>query len=69
MLGVMRILIIAALILFLVMWVRAVIGLFQRHDISGSAKAAWAIFMLVIPFLGLLIYTLMEARPPDASRR
>ena len=60
-----RILIIAAVVLFLVLWVRAVIDVFRRGDLSGGAKAAWAIIMLVIPFLGLLVYTLL--RPADSQ--
>ena len=60
-----RVLIIAAIVLFLVMWFRAVLGLFRRTDLSSSAKAAWAIIMLVLPFVGLLVYTLVAARPPE----
>jgi hypothetical protein len=30
--------------------------IFRRDDISGWAKAAWFIFTLVLPFLGVLIY-------------
>lgn len=30
--------------------------IFRRHDISGWAKAAWFIFTLVLPFLGVLVY-------------
>ena len=64
-LGPVRLLIIAAVVLFLVVWVRTVIGLFRRTDLSSSAKAAWAIIMLILPFIGLAAYTLMAARPPD----
>jgi Phospholipase_D-nuclease N-terminal len=60
-----RILIIAAVILFLVMWVRAVIDVFRRGDLSVAAKAAWAIIMLLIPFIGLLLYYML--RPSDAQ--
>ena len=60
----MRILIIAAVILFLILWVRAVMDAFRRQDLSGAAKAAWAIIMLLLPFIGLLFYTMM--RPSDA---
>ena len=66
-----RIVIGAVVVLFLVMWVRAVIDVFvRRPDLSGVGKAAWAIGMLVVPFVGLLIYTML--RPADsqiASRR
>ena len=29
---------------------------FRRHDISGWGKAAWLIFVVVLPFLGVLVY-------------
>jgi Phospholipase_D-nuclease N-terminal len=60
-----RILIAAVVVLFLVLWVRAVIDVFRRGDLSTSAKAAWAIIMLIFPFVGLLVYTLI--RPSDAQ--
>ena len=60
-----RIIILAVVVLFLVLWVRAVIDVFRRRDLSAGAKAAWAIIMLVIPFLGLFIYTLL--RPADSQ--
>jgi hypothetical protein len=30
--------------------------LFRDHEISGWGKAAWVFFLLVLPFLGALIY-------------
>jgi hypothetical protein len=30
--------------------------LFRRHDVSGWAKAAWTLFVIVLPFLGVLVY-------------
>ena len=60
-----RILIAAAVVIFLVLWVRAVIDVFRRHDLTTAAKAAWAIIMLLLPFIGLLFYTMM--RPSDAQ--
>ena len=60
-----RILIIAAVILFLIMWVRALIDVFRRGDLSVAGKAAWAIIMLLIPFIGLLLYYMI--RPSDAQ--
>ena len=62
----MRILIIAAVVLFLVMYVGALVDLFRkRTDLSGSAKAAWAIILLIVPFIGLLVY--MMLRPGDSQ--
>jgi len=54
-------------ILFLVMWVRAVIDVFKRPDLTRAAQAAWMIGMLVIPFVGLLVYTML--RPSDSQLR
>ena len=61
----MRILIIAAVILFLILWIRAVIDVFRRGDLSVAAKAAWAIIMLILPLIGLLLYYML--RPSDAQ--
>jgi uncharacterized membrane protein YcjF (UPF0283 family) len=30
--------------------------IFRSHDIGGLAKALWVIFIIVIPYLGVLIY-------------
>ena len=29
---------------------------FRRHDLSGWGKAGWTFFLIVLPFLGALIY-------------
>lgn len=63
----MRFILGAVIVLFLVLWVRAVIDVFRRPDLSGGGKAAWAIGMLVFPFIGLLIYTML--RPADSQVR
>jgi uncharacterized membrane protein len=38
---------------------------FKRHDHSGFAKAMWTLFVIVTPFLGVLVY--MIARPTPAE--
>ena len=49
-----------------VIWIWMVIGVladvFSRHDISGWTKAAWAVFMIVLPFLGVLIYLITTGK-------
>lgn len=43
-------------------WLLIVIfgDLFRRHDIGGWAKAAWTIFVIVLPFAGVLIYMISQ---------
>jgi ABC-type multidrug transport system fused ATPase/permease subunit len=50
-------------------WVLIVIlgDLFRRHDTSGWVKALWVIFLIVLPFLGVLIYLI--ANGSGMSRR
>ena len=62
---VIRILLVAPVVLFLVLWVRMVIDVFRRGDLSIGTKSAWAIGMLILPFVGLVLYTLL--RPSDAQ--
>ena len=62
----MRIILLAVIALFLILWVRAVLDVFRRRpDLSTGGKAAWTIGMLVFPFIGLLVYTLL--RPADSQ--
>jgi Phospholipase_D-nuclease N-terminal len=60
-----RIILGAVIVLFLILWVRAVIDVFRRPDLSVGGKAAWTVGMLVIPFIGLLVYTML--RPADSQ--
>lgn len=34
--------------------------LFRRHDTSGWAKVAWVVFVIVLPYLGVLVYLLVQ---------
>ena len=34
--------------------------IFRRHDIGGGTKALWIVFTIVLPFLGVLIYLIMN---------
>ena len=34
--------------------------LFRNPDASGWAKAAWIIFIIVLPYLGVLVYLIVE---------
>jgi ABC-type multidrug transport system fused ATPase/permease subunit len=32
------------------------IDIFRSHDMSGWAKALWVLFVVILPFLGVLVY-------------
>ena len=34
--------------------------LFRRHDASGWAKAGWIVFVIVLPYSGVLVYLIAE---------
>ena len=61
-----RILIVVAIVLFLVIWARTVWDvLTRRPDLSVLGKIAWAVGMLVVPLIGILVYTML--RPADSQ--
>jgi hypothetical protein len=43
-------------------WMMVVIltDVFRRRDIGGWAKAAWVVFMIVLPFVGVLAYLITQ---------
>ena len=49
---------------FWVIWIWIVItvliDVFRRHDIGGFSKALWVIFVVILPWLGVLIYLIVE---------
>ena len=47
---------------FIWIWLLFVIfsDLFRRSDIGGWGKAAWIIFVIILPYLGVLIYLIAE---------
>jgi hypothetical protein len=42
--------------------------LFRRHDMSGWAKAAWTIFVIVLPYIGILAYLIAQGGSMAARR-
>jgi hypothetical protein len=36
--------------------------LFRRHDLGGWAKALWCVFVIFLPFLGVLVYLIAEGK-------
>ena len=63
-------------IFLFIIWIWLLISVFIdifRTDISGWGKALWVIFVIVLPFLGVLIYLIvhgddMQERSMDRAR-
>jgi hypothetical protein len=51
---------------FWVMWFWCLIivlsDVFSRHDMSGWGKAAWTLFVIIIPLLGVLVYLIADGK-------
>ena len=49
---------------FWVIWIWIVVtvlmDVFRRHDIGGWAKAAWVVFVVILPWLGVLVYLIAQ---------
>ena len=47
---------------FIWIWLLVVFftDIFRSHDLSGWAKALWVIFIIVLPFLGILVYLIVR---------
>ena len=43
---------------FLVVW--TIISIFRRRDLSGWAKAAWFLFVIFLPLLGVVSYLIVR---------
>jgi Short C-terminal domain/Phospholipase_D-nuclease N-terminal len=43
---------------FIYIWLLIIVftDIFRSHDMGGWAKAGWVIFVIVLPFLGILVY-------------
>jgi Short C-terminal domain/Phospholipase_D-nuclease N-terminal len=41
---------------------RVIIDIFRSHDMGGWGKALWAIFVVVLPFLGVFVYLIARGR-------
>ncbi|MGH3014224.1 MAG: SHOCT domain-containing protein [Gaiellaceae bacterium] len=47
-------------------WGFALVDIFRRDDMSGGWKAVWVACIILVPFLGTLVY--LVTRPPGATR-
>ena len=49
-----------AWVIWIWMMILILADVFRRRDIGGWAKAGWVVFMLVLPFVGVLVYLIVN---------
>lgn len=49
-----------AWVIFIWIAITVLIDVFRRHDLSGWGKAAWTIFVVILPWIGVLVYLIAE---------
>jgi hypothetical protein len=49
-----------AWVIYIWIVITVLIDVFRRHDIGGVGKAGWVVFVIVLPFLGVLIYLIAQ---------
>jgi prepilin signal peptidase PulO-like enzyme (type II secretory pathway) len=54
------ILLIMAWVIWFWLLITVFADLFRRHDTSGFAKVLWVIFVIILPYFGVLVYLLVE---------
>lgn len=53
--------------IFLVVWI--ILDVFRSHDLGGWAKALWVVFIIVLPFLGVLCYLIARGSSMHERQR
>jgi hypothetical protein len=53
----------------LLLWVFALADLFRNSDVSGIAKALWAIAIVLLPIIGMIVYfvVIYDSEPAEAG--
>ena len=66
------------MIFLFVFWIfiliQIVVDIFRSHDMNGWVKAIWLIFILILPFLGVLVYLIarggkMQQHQAEAAKQ
>lgn len=55
------------LVIVITMFIQVFADIFRRGDLSGWAKAGWALFIIVLPLLGILFYIAFRPKPTAAE--
>ena len=62
-------LIIYVFIAVLMLFIRTFADIFHRENLSGWGKAGWVIVIIILPFVGLLIYMIVRPKNTEQDQR
>jgi Short C-terminal domain/Phospholipase_D-nuclease N-terminal len=49
-------------IIWIIILFRVIVDIFRSRDLGGWGKALWLIFVIILPFLGVLIYLIARGK-------
>jgi hypothetical protein len=55
--------------MFIWMFIAVFGDIFRRDDLSGGGKAGWILLIVILPFLGILIYMIARPKMTEQDRR
>jgi hypothetical protein len=55
--------------MFIWMFIAVFADIFRRENLSGWAKAGWIVLIIVLPFIGILIYVIARPKNTEQDRR
>jgi membrane protein implicated in regulation of membrane protease activity len=55
--------------MFIWMFIGVFADIFRRNDLSGVAKAGWIVLIVILPFLGILIYMIGRPKMTEQDRQ
>ena len=55
--------------MFIWMFIAIFADIFRRNDISGGVKAGWIILIVILPFIGILIYMIARPKMTEQDRQ
>src|ERR1043166_3153826 len=56
-------------VVYIWMFIAIFSDIFRRDDLSGWAKALWILFIVILPFLGILIYLIVRPKMTAQDKR
>lgn len=54
-------------VVWIILLIRIFSDIFRQHEMGGGAKALWTIFVIILPFLGVLVYLIVHGK--DMAKR